>query len=174
MSHLQVYYFVNNNILIQNDGVAIAAPSSSILSEVSSQHAENSHFAYLAQKHRIINYFLYVDDILLIFYPNHTDIQAILTDFNSVHPKLHFIAEIDQNNTLNSLDVSIHKTQNNIKTSIYRKPTFAETVIPYTSNHPIQQKYAAIKFLYNRLKKRHTSYTTKNTTRKINLKMAHN
>jgi len=25
------------------------------------------------------------------------------------------------------------------------------TIIPYTSNHPTQQKYAAIRFLYNRL-----------------------
>jgi hypothetical protein len=37
------------------------------------------------------------------------------------------------------------------KTSIYRKPTFTDTIIPYTSNHPAQHKYAAVKFLYNRL-----------------------
>ena len=34
---------------------------------------------------------------------------------------------------------------------IFRKPTFTDTIIPYTSNHPTQRKYAAIKFLYNRL-----------------------
>jgi hypothetical protein len=47
------------------------------------------------------------DDILLIFYPNHTDTQAILTDFHSIPPKLNFTAEIGQINTLNYLDVSI-------------------------------------------------------------------
>jgi len=52
---------------------------------------------------------------------------------------------------LNYLDISIHKTQNNIKTSIYRKPTFIDTIIPYTTSHPTQQKYAAIRFLYNKL-----------------------
>ena len=36
-------------------------------------------------------------------------------------------------------------------TSIYRKPTFTDTIIPYSSNHPAQHKYAAIRFLYNRL-----------------------
>ena len=97
-------------------------------------------FAYLTQKHRIINYFQYIDDILLIFDPNHTDIQTILTNFNSIHPKLHFTAEIEQNNTLNYLDISIHKTQNNIKTSIHRKPTFT-----HTSNHPTQQKYTTVR-----------------------------
>ena len=28
---------------------------------------------------------------------------------------------------------------------------FTDTIIPYTSNHPTQHKYAAVKFLYNRL-----------------------
>jgi hypothetical protein len=35
--------------------------------------------------------------------------------------------------------------------SIYRKPTFTDTIIPYTSNHPTQHKFAAVRFLYNRL-----------------------
>ena len=38
-----------------------------------------------------------------------------------------------------------------METSIYRKPTFTDTIIPYTSNHPTQHKYTAVKFLYNRL-----------------------
>jgi hypothetical protein len=39
----------------------------------------------------------------------------------------------------------------NIKISIYRKPTFTNTIIPYTSNHPTQHKFAAVRFLYSRL-----------------------
>jgi len=54
-------------------------------------------------------------------------------------------------NTLNYLDTPIHRTPTKWKTSIYRKPTFTDTINPYTSNHPTQNKYAAIKFLYNRL-----------------------
>ena len=55
------------------------------------------------------------------------------------------------NNTLNYLDITIQKTPTNWKTAIYRKPTFTDTIIPYTSNHPTQHKYAEVKFLYNRL-----------------------
>jgi hypothetical protein len=47
-----------------------------------------------------------------------------LTDFNTIHPKLHFTAETEQNNTINYLDISIHKTAHNIKIAIYKKPTF--------------------------------------------------
>jgi len=49
------------------------------------------------------------------------------------------------------LDITIHKTPMSWKTSIYRKPTFTDTIIPYSSNHPAQHKYAAIRFMYNRL-----------------------
>ena len=82
------------------------------------QHTENTHLARQSHKHRIIDYFRYVDDILLIFDPNHSDIQSILTDFNALHPNLHFIAEIKRDNTINYLDISIHKTPHELKVSI--------------------------------------------------------
>jgi hypothetical protein len=58
---------------------------------------------------------------------------------------------MESDNTINYLDITIHKTPNNRKTSIYRKPTFTDAIIPYTSNHSAQQKHTAVKFLYNRL-----------------------
>jgi hypothetical protein len=90
-----------------------------------------------------------VDDILVIFDYNHTNIQTILDDFNAIHPKLKFTAKMESNNTLNCLDITIHKTPTNWKTSIYRKPTFTEAIIPYTSHHPARHRYAAVKLLYN-------------------------
>ena len=135
-------YFTNNqDIVIQHDGLAMGAPSSGITAEIFLQHTEHTHLTHLTQKHNIVNYFPYVDDILLIFDPIHTDIQAILRDFNALHPNLQFTAEIERDNTLNYLDISIHKTPNNIKTSIHRKSTFTDSNISYRSNHPIQHKY---------------------------------
>jgi hypothetical protein len=52
---------------------------------------------------------------------------------------------------INYLDITIHKTPMSWKTSIYRKPTFTDMIIPYSSNHLAQHKYAAIMFMYNRL-----------------------
>jgi len=45
----------------------------------------------------------------------------------------------------------MHRKSTGITTSIYRKPTFTDSIIPYTSNHPAQHKYAAVRFLFNRL-----------------------
>jgi hypothetical protein len=148
----QNYFTINDEILIQKNGLAMGVPTSGLISEVFFlQNLEHLHLAHLSNKHQIINCLRYVDDILLIFDPNHTNIENILEDFNAVYPNLTFTAETETNNKINSLDFTIHKTPTNWKISIYRKPTFTDTVIPYTSNHTAQHKYAAVRFLYNRL-----------------------
>jgi len=40
------------------------------------------------QKHGILNYCRYVDDIFLVFDSTITNINEILQDFNDLHPKL--------------------------------------------------------------------------------------
>jgi hypothetical protein len=130
----QNYFSYKYHIHIQKDGLAMGAPSSSILSEIFLQHIEHTHIPHLTKKHKLVNYFRYVDDIIIIFDTNHTNIQSILTDFNALHPNLKFTAELEHNNTINFPDTTIHKTQHNIKISIYRKPMFTDTINPYTSN----------------------------------------
>jgi len=85
------------------------APSSSILSEIFLQHVQHSHLPRLTKKHKLISYFRYVDDILLVYDSSHTDIISILNDFNSIHPNLTFTDELEQDNKLNFLDITIHK-----------------------------------------------------------------
>jgi len=129
----------------------MGAPTSGLIAEFFLQNLENTHLAHLTEKHKITGYFRYVDDILLIYYPDHTNIQDITDDFNSLHPNLKFTNELETNNKLNYLDITNHRTPTGWKTSIYRKPTFTDSIIPYSSNHPTQHKYAAIRYLYNRL-----------------------
>jgi hypothetical protein len=87
----------------------------------------------------------------VIFDTLHMNINTIIDDFNSIHPNIQFTDETEQDNRINYLDIAIHRKRTHINISIFRKPTHTDTLIPYTSNHPAQQKYAAIKFLYNRL-----------------------
>jgi len=129
----------------------MGAPSSGIISESFLQHFEHTHLPKLAHKHKLINYFRYVDDILLIYDDLQTDVHTILSDFNSLHPNLQFTKETELDNKLNYLDITILKTPTSVSIGVFRKPTFTDTIIPYTSNHPTQHKYAAIRFLYNRL-----------------------
>jgi len=121
----------------------MGAPSSGLIAEIFLQHTEQKHLPHITHKHKIINYCRYVGDILIIFDSTHTNIQQILNEFNTLHPKLHFTTEMEKDQSLNYLDVSIHRTPTDINTAIYRKPTFTDTIIPYTSNHPAHHKYAS-------------------------------
>jgi hypothetical protein len=62
-----------------------------------------------------------------------------------------FTAEAESNNMINYLDITIHRTPTNWLNFHIQETTFTDTIIPYSSNHPAQHKYAAIRFLYNRL-----------------------
>jgi len=77
--------------------------------------------ARLSMKHKIINYFRHVDDILIIFYPTHSSIQASLDDFNALHQNLQFTAELEENNTINYLDITIQKTTHKLENSHLQK-----------------------------------------------------
>ena len=123
-------------IFIQKDGLAVGAPTSVLIAEFFLQNLEKTHLTALADKHKIIKYLRYIDDFLLIYDSDHTDAQKILDNFNTMHPKLNFTAEAESDNKINYLDVTIHSTPISWKTAIYRKPTFTETIIPYSTNHP--------------------------------------
>ena len=133
----------------------MAAPTFGIIAEFFLQLLEDTHLTHLSKKHNIAAYFRYVDDILLIYDSHHTDINNIQNDFNKIHPNIKFTAETESDNRINFLDITIHRTPTNWMISIHRKPTFTDTIIPYTSNHPAQHKYAAVRFLYNRLNTYH-------------------
>ena len=121
------------------------------LAEFFLQHLEKTHIPRLSDKHKITRYFRYVDDILIIYDSNLSDLHNILDDFNKIHPKLNFTAQQETDSQLNFLDITIHRTPTDWKFAIYRKPTFTDTIIPHDSNHPNQLKYATLKYLYNRL-----------------------
>ena len=116
----------------------MGASTSGIIAEFFLQNLENSHLTHLFNKHKIMGYFRYVDDILIIYDSRHTNINNIQNDYNTIHPNIKFTTETEANNKINYLHITIHKTPTNWMTSVYRKPTSTDTIIPYSSNHPTQ------------------------------------
>jgi len=96
--------------------------------------------------------------MLIIYDSCHTDIKNIQEDFNMFHPNMKFTAEPESNKQLNFLDITIHKTPTKWTTSMYRKPSFTDSIIPYSSNHPSQHKHAFIRYLHNRLNTYHLQH----------------
>jgi len=151
----QNYFSNNGKILIQQEGLAMGASTSGTIAEFFLQHLKDTHLTHLSKKHNIAAYFRYVDDILLIYDSHHTDINNIQSDLNKIHQNMKFTAEMESYNRINFLDITIHRTPTNWVISIHRKLTFTDAIIPYTLNHPAQHKYAAIRFLCNRLNTYH-------------------
>ena len=144
------FQFMNENF-IQTEGLAMGAPTSAILSEIYLQFLENNVIYNILKTHKIIGYFKYVDDILVIYNNVESNIHEVLDDFNQIAPKLKFTIEEETERKLNFLDITIRREQHHITTSIYRKPTTTDTIIPSDSCHPIEQKMAAIRYLRNRM-----------------------
>jgi hypothetical protein len=129
----------------------MGAPTSAILAEIFIQHLENTDITYILQKHHIIDYYRYVDEILIVYKEDHTNIEDTLNEFNSIHPNIQYTMERQINNKQNYLDISIENTHNTFTFSIYRKSTTSDLIIHNDSCHPTEHKYSAIKYFINRM-----------------------
>jgi len=103
------------------------------------------------QMNNIDKHLEYVDDISIIFDQNKADGKTILTQINNRDKHLEFKLLEEENNTINYLDLSIHRNTNSIDLGIYRKPTHTDIIIQFSSNHPYKHKLATFKVYANRL-----------------------
>ena len=108
----------------------------------------------------------YVDDILVIWSGSDRQIQLFINYLNNLHKNIHFTSEIG-NGTLAFLDFQITLTGNKLEYKIFRKPTFTDTVIPFTSNHPTNNKLSAFYSMFNRLIR--TPMNTTNFNSELNI-----
>ena len=67
-------------------------------------------------------------------------LNEVLTIFNSYDNNLKFTYEIEQNNTISFLDLSLMRQNNKIITNWFQKSVASGRIMNYTSNHPIKLK----------------------------------
>jgi hypothetical protein len=96
------------------------APTSAILSEVYTQHLEHNEITHILMKHNIIDYYRYVDDILILYNHQKTNIINMLDEFNTIESKIEFTMEQETQNRINYLDLTIIANQNKLYFEIYR------------------------------------------------------
>jgi hypothetical protein len=147
----QNYFRYNQQYYKQTEGLAMGAPTSAILAKVYIQYIEHIKLYPILKKHQIIGYFRYVDDIFIIYNQNKTNIEETLTEFNKQTTSIKFTIEKEQKNSINFLDLSIHRKRTKLEFGIYRKPTQIDTIIPNDSCHPHEHKAASINYLMNRV-----------------------
>lgn len=149
----QNYFCFDNEYYIQNEGLAMGSPLSGILAEIFLNNFENKHIWATKNryKNKIIFFYRYVDDIIILFDGNSRQITLFNNFVNNIHPNLKFTIELEQNNSLNFLDITLTKINNSFSFKIFRKPTATDTTINATSHHPQSHKLAAYNSFVNRL-----------------------
>jgi hypothetical protein len=128
---------------------ATDSPISGIIAELFLQWYENLNIKHYIDNESIVFYTRYVDDI--IYDSTKITNQQIVQQANAIHPDLKFDYTMECNNSINFLDITIHRNNTNFDINIYRKPTTTDTIIHFNSNHPFEQKTAAFCFLLNRM-----------------------
>jgi hypothetical protein len=76
----------------------MGAPTSSLLSEVFLQNLEHKRICKILV---VVAYFRYVDDILIVYDNQETDITHMLSLFNNLHPNLTFTMELEEDMKIN-------------------------------------------------------------------------
>uniref|UniRef100_A0A8D9BBF2 Nicotine oxidoreductase n=1 Tax=Cacopsylla melanoneura TaxID=428564 RepID=A0A8D9BBF2_9HEMI len=148
----QNYFQFNNQFYSQTDGLPMGSPLSPILANIYMNHFENKILQESKFKNNIISWFRYVDDILIIWSSSNRQMENFKNDLNKINDNIQFTLEIG-GKELNYLDLNINIENNNLKTKIYRKPTYADAIIPVDSFHPWKYKTSAIEnFIYRAIK----------------------
>jgi hypothetical protein len=161
--HYFNYFTHEGKVFRQTEGLAMGSSSSAILSEIYLQYMEHNYYSNILLKNNNIGYFLYIDDILLIFDHICTDINLVLHEFNQINSHIQFTLVLETNRCLNFLHLIIHINNTYLDFSIFRKPAFTDTTIPFSSCHPHERKFAATRYLTNRLKTYQLSHQAAHT-----------
>jgi hypothetical protein len=88
---------------------------------------------------------------MTIIYYHTTHIVTLLNEFNQIHQNLIYTIELENNQQINFLDITISRTSDTFEFSIFRKPTYTDNIIPYNSCHPTEHKFAVLRYSINRL-----------------------
>ncbi|KAF0147214.1 MAG: hypothetical protein FD143_3091 [Ignavibacteria bacterium] len=145
----------------QNDGVPMGSPIAPILSELFLLKLENSKFIPNFKENKIIKYWRYVDDGLLLL-ENNSNLETIKKTLNSMHPKIKFTFEIEEDNKMHFLDLMINRNDRGLVTTIYRKPSHPLIYHHWTSNIARNYKFAVVRNLFNRALRLCSTNWTKN------------
>jgi len=142
----------NNVLYKQLEGLPMGSSLSPLIAEIFMNNFENVLFS--SDHHfvkKVAFWYRYVDDTLVGWTGSVDELNSFLDFLNSLHPNLKFTMEVEFNNKINFLDLTLERLDNTIEFKIYRKPTQTDHMIPWDSCHHISHKMAALNSLLHRL-----------------------
>ena len=151
--HEAIDYFENNTYLQFNNtyykqifGTPMGSPISPIFADIVLADLEEYCLSLLDYKP--VFYKRYFDDILTCVPID--KIHYTLGIFNSYNPRLQFTHEIESNNNINFLDLTVIRNNNSLMHNWFRKPSNSNRFLNYNSNHTKSQKIGMVYNLVDR------------------------
>ena len=95
------------------------------------------------------------------------ELEIFLDYINNIVPTLKFTLENEDNNKITFLDLTILKTPTKFQLDIFRKPTTCSALVPFDSCHHHSQKYAAFRFMVQRMLKLPLDEATREKEREV-------
>lgn len=145
------YFLFNSKLYKQIDGMSMGNPLGPLFANIFLSHFESQWLNDSPVKPLL--YRRYVDDTFWIF-PENTDITQLLTFMNSRHSNMKFTHELESNNCISFIGLTIsHNDCNGVHgylTSVYRKPTFTGLFTNYNSFTPLLYRLSVFKCLIYR------------------------
>jgi hypothetical protein len=170
----QNYFQFLNTYYLQEKGLAMGSPASSIFSEIYLQYIENTAICGILRHNNIAGYFRYADDTLTVHNKTTTDILYVFNSFHRLMPTMKFTMQNEIDDKINFLDLTIMKEPDKLALNIYRKPTTTDSIIPNDSCHPIEHKLAAIRYLTSRMNTYSLNMANKEKERRVIKHILHN
>ena len=123
------YFQYNGKHYKQLHGTAMGSPVSAVVAEIVMQHVEERALATCRQT--IPLWLRYVDDTFPVVHKD--EIDAFHDHLNEQNADMQFTKEIEQNGKLPFLDCLVSRGNNELRTTVYRKPTHTDRLLDESS-----------------------------------------
>lgn len=126
----------------QIHGMAMGSPLSAVMASLFMEVLESGPIREVIGRH--VTWLRYVDDTLVIL-PRRTDTTRLLERLNSIHDRIKFTMEEEGNdNTIPFLDTRIHRRDDSVAFSVFRKSTNRDDFVHYFSGHDVGTKSGTV------------------------------
>ena len=130
----------------QLHGTAMESPVSVVVAEIVMQNIEERALATCRQT--IPLWLRYVDDTFTAVHKD--EIDAFHNHLNEQNADIQFTREIEEDGKLSFLDCLVGRNNNELRTTVYRKPTHTDRLLDESSYNPTSHKATTIKTLTRR------------------------
>ena len=129
-------FLFNDVYYKQVDGVAMGSPLGPTLANLFLVYCEYKWLEKCPLQFRPKYYRRYVDDIFLMF-ESRDHVKKFCKYMNLRHLNIQFTCEVESNNKISLLDISVTRINNKLTTSLYCKKTFSGVYLNFNSFLPM-------------------------------------